>query len=197
VFLVPQVIAEYWRVVTSVDSQRGGFGWDVKKTDQSVQRLEQTFRLQPDIPALYGQWRQIVLAVGVTGASVYDARLIAAMVVHKLTHILTLLEVVEEIEERWDEEWLCELDKSWDGIYRSLTDGELEYDNGLYPLNHAILGGQQLYDGDDYIIAYVEPAKVGDVALALQGISDDNLRTQYWKINSKNYGSSPGTNDRE
>ncbi len=102
-----------------------------------------------------------------------------------------LEEAVEEIEERWDEEWLCELDKAWDGIHRALTDGELAYDNGEYPLNHAILGGQQLYEGDDYIIAFVQAAQVADVAKALEGIRDAQFRERYFKINRENYGAAP------
>jgi hypothetical protein len=54
-------------------------------------------------------------------------------------------EIVDDIEERWDESWLCELDKAWDGLHRCFTDGEIEIDNGEYPLNHAILGGKQVY----------------------------------------------------
>ncbi len=100
-------------------------------------------------------------------------------------------EVVEEIEERWDEEWLCELDKSWDSIHRALTDGELGCDNGEYPLNHAILGGQQLYEGNDYIITFVQPAQVADVARALQGISAAEFRERYFRINRDNYGAAP------
>jgi len=102
-----------------------------------------------------------------------------------------LEEVIEGIEERWEEEWLCELDKAWDGIHRALTDGELAWDNGEYPLNHAILGGQQLHEGDDYIITFVQPAQVADVAKALQGLSDLEFRKRYFKINRDNYGFAP------
>ena len=68
-----------------------------------------------------------------------------------------VMAVVEEIEERWDENWLYETDKAWDAIHRCLTDGQLEYENGEYPLNHCILGGTQLYAGDDYIISLKSP----------------------------------------
>ncbi len=90
--------------------------------------------------------------------------------------------VVENIGEHWDEEWLCDLDKSWDGIHRTLTDGELEWDNGEYPLNHAILGGRQLYEGDDYIFTFVSSDLVADVAQAVNSISDDEFRERFFKI---------------
>ncbi len=99
--------------------------------------------------------------------------------------------VLETLEDRWDEEWLCELDKAWDGIHRTLTDGELGWDNGEYPLNHAILGGRQLHEGDDYIFTLVSPAQVADVAKALQEINEDKLRERYFKINRENYGFVP------
>ena len=102
-----------------------------------------------------------------------------------------LEEVVEEIEERWDEKWLCELDKAWDGIHRALTDGELGWDNGDYPLNHVIMGGQQLYEGDDYIFTFVQTTQVADVAKALQSLTDAEFRERYVKINRENYGAAP------
>ncbi len=102
-----------------------------------------------------------------------------------------VMEVVESIEEQWDEEWLCYLDKSWDGLHRCFTDGELGYDNGEYPLNHAILGGKQLHERDDYIIALVMPEQVKDVAKALQTIAEADLKTRYWRINRNNYGFVP------
>lgn len=99
--------------------------------------------------------------------------------------------VVETIEGRWDKEWLCELDKSWDGIHRTLTDGEIEWDNGEYPLNHAILGGRQLYEGDDWIFTFVTPTQVADVAEAVNNISDESFRQRYFQINRANYGFAP------
>ncbi len=102
-----------------------------------------------------------------------------------------LEEFLQGVEEVWDKEWLCELDKSWDGIHRTLTDGELDWDNGEYPLNHAILGGQQLYQGDDYIYTFVQAGQVADVANALQGVTDAQFRERYFKINRQNYGAAP------
>ena len=41
-------------------------------------------------PAIYAEWRQLIVAFGVSGAKVHDARLVATMRVHAVTHILTL-----------------------------------------------------------------------------------------------------------
>jgi len=89
VSLVPQVVMEYWRVGTATASQRGGFGWSPARADVEVHQLEDAFTLKPDTPEVYRRWRTLVLAFGVSGAAVYDARLVASMLTHRITHILT------------------------------------------------------------------------------------------------------------
>ena len=39
-------------------------------------------------------------------------------------------------------------------------------ENGEYPLRACILGGEQLYDGDDFVVSLLTPAQVVDVAAA-------------------------------
>lgn len=89
IYLVPQTVTEFWRVATSPGSARGGFGWDVLKADLKVQQLEFDFPLKGDTIEVYRKWRALVRLVGVSGAEVYDARLVAAMLTHGMTHILT------------------------------------------------------------------------------------------------------------
>lgn len=62
--------------------------------------------------------------------------------------------IQEQIEEdyfKYHPEWLAESDKSWDWIHRVLTDGKLEWNNGTYPLNHVVMGGESLYSESDYM----------------------------------------------
>lgn len=66
-------------------------------------------------------------------------------------------------------EWAFETDKAWDAIHRSLTDGDLTYQNGAYPFSHVILGGEPLYYEDDYIMSLKTPDQVRDVANAIRG----------------------------
>ncbi len=87
--LVPQVIAEFWRVATATASQRGGLGWSVGRTWAQVRRLEAAFPLYDDTAAVHRSWKTLVLAQQVTGASVYDARLAAAMLAHGIPRVLT------------------------------------------------------------------------------------------------------------
>src|SRR5215470_7370445 len=78
-----------------------------------------------------------------------------------------LIELIQEdIEARWDTNWLAETDKAWDAIHRCLTDGRLSFESST-PRHMCVLGGRQLYEGDDYIISFVAPDQVKEVAAAI------------------------------
>lgn len=85
--------------------------------------------------------------------------------------------VQEEIEEAWDEEHLYELDKSWDAIHRCLTDGTLG--PGEPPLGLAVLGGKQLYEGDEYVFSFVAADELGAVVEAARKIDRADMRRRY------------------
>jgi len=97
----------------------------------------------------------------------------------------------EEIEESYFEnspERLAELDKSWDALHRSLTDGKLEWDNGTFPLNHTILGGELIYHKQDYIMSLKTPDQVKAIFSEIKNITESKLRNGYNKIDPKDYG---------
>lgn len=97
----------------------------------------------------------------------------------------------EEIEEVYFEDFpdrVAELDKSWDAIHRSLTDGKLEWKNGEFPLSHVILGGELLYFKDDYIMTLKTPQQVDEIARAIEKIDREEFRIKYFKIDSEVYG---------
>lgn len=99
--------------------------------------------------------------------------------------------VQENIEVRYFEEsrtYLAQSDKAWDAMHRALSEGPLSYDGGKYPLNHVVLGGQPLYDEDDYIISLKTPEQVKDVALALASLEKDQFRERYNAIDPEEYG---------
>lgn len=91
----------------------------------------------------------------------------------------------------------AELDKSWDALHRALTDGKLEWDNGSYPLNHVILGGELLYSEDDYIMSLKTPKDVKLISEAIQPIDKEKFREMYFKINEDDYGFSVNEEDFE
>jgi hypothetical protein len=55
-----------------------------------VRAIEAGMSFLPDSAAVYREWRRIVLEHSVLGVQVHDARLAAAMYVHRVSHILTL-----------------------------------------------------------------------------------------------------------
>lgn len=86
----PQNIAEFWNVCTRPSTARGGFGLSPAETERKLRLLERIIRVIPDVPAMYELWKHLVIARSVSGVQVHDARLVAAMKSHKITHILTL-----------------------------------------------------------------------------------------------------------
>lgn len=106
-----------------------------------------------------------------------------------------VMAIIGEIEEAWDEAWLAESDKAWDALHRCLSNGTLYYDEGEYPLNRTVLGGKHLYDGDDYVVAYVAPNEVTDVAAALAPIAEADFRARYDLIDDDEYDGEKGPED--
>ncbi len=97
---------------------------------------------------------------------------------------------IEEIYFDENPEWVCELDKAWDAIHRTLTDGKLEWTNGVYPLNHFILGGEILYSQDDYIMTLKSPQQVSDIYNARAGVTAEMFRQKYFQIDKSIYETS-------
>ena len=99
--------------------------------------------------------------------------------------------VTNDVEERYLDEastYAAQTDKAWDAIHRALTDGQLAYDNGPYPLSHVILGGEPLYADDDYIISLKTVDQVRAIAKALAALTKEQLRAGYDRIDPSGYG---------
>jgi predicted nucleic acid-binding protein len=86
--IVPQNLIEFWNVYTR-PLERNGLGGTPEKAEQEVTQLKAFFPLLLDTPAIYPAWERLVSAYRVQGVNVHDARLVAAMLVHGLTHIVT------------------------------------------------------------------------------------------------------------
>jgi predicted nucleic acid-binding protein len=88
VCVIPQNIIEFCNVATrSVD--QNGLGFNHQQTRDEVEKIEKLFRLIPDTPAIYDEWKRLIFAHKVSGKQVHDARIAAAMNVHGITHLLT------------------------------------------------------------------------------------------------------------
>ena len=83
-----QNFAEFWTAATR-PLVRNGFGLAPPDADQELRTIERLFPRLNDSPAVYPAWRRLVVAYGVCGVKVYDARLVAFMRVYRITHILS------------------------------------------------------------------------------------------------------------
>lgn len=104
-------------------------------------------------------------------------------------------EVIEQ--DLFGGDWAAETDKAWDAIHRCFANGTLALDGGEYPLNHVILGGEQLVTSGDYYISLKTPDQVRDIAKALGDITRDNLRARYRAIDPTDYGMDLSDEDEE
>jgi predicted nucleic acid-binding protein len=88
VHVTAQNIAEFWATATRSPAHNG-LGLAVTVAAAALDHIERVFVLLPDHPAIYDQWKRLVMTHRVIGNQVYDARLVAAMMVHGVARILT------------------------------------------------------------------------------------------------------------
>jgi len=86
----PQNIVELWNVSTRPATARGGYGLTTAETDRRVRLIERVFTVLEETPAVYPEWRRLVVTHSVMGVQVHDARIVAVMNVHGIAHVLTL-----------------------------------------------------------------------------------------------------------
>ena len=89
VVTTPQNLAEFWNVCTRPTTARGGLGLTVEATARRLSLLERHFPVLPDNPGTYAVWKSLVATHHVMGVKVHDARIVASMMAHAVTHILT------------------------------------------------------------------------------------------------------------
>jgi predicted nucleic acid-binding protein len=83
-----QNIAEFWNVL-SRPVANNGMGVSAATALVEVEKIERAMELMPDGPAIYAEWKGLVVQHGVMGVKVHDARLVAAMNVHGVRRLLT------------------------------------------------------------------------------------------------------------
>ena len=86
--LAPQNFYEYWSVATRPAAQNG-LGLTPDRVLANFAMFETDFPLLEDVPAVFDEWRSLVSTHKVMGKPAHDARHVAAMLVHGVTHILT------------------------------------------------------------------------------------------------------------
>jgi predicted nucleic acid-binding protein len=86
--IVPQVIYEYWVVVTR-PVENNGLGMTVKDAETAVSTLLRDLPLLGDGRTVFENWQTLVSKYEVKGKVAHDTRLVAAMLKHSIQDILT------------------------------------------------------------------------------------------------------------
>lgn len=86
--LIPQVLIEFWAVATR-PVEVNGFGWTIEQTRNVLNQLIDRFPLLEDSPQIFLNWLDLVTTRNVKGKRTHDARIVAIMLTHEITHLLT------------------------------------------------------------------------------------------------------------
>jgi predicted nucleic acid-binding protein len=86
--IFPQNLIEFWAVATR-PTINNGLGLSISQAELQVNNLKAMFLLWDDTPEIFSVWERIVTRYQVIGKQAHDARLVAAMEVHNVTHLLT------------------------------------------------------------------------------------------------------------
>jgi predicted nucleic acid-binding protein len=86
--VTPQIMAEFWNVA-SRPVEHNGLGFPHAQAHEELIRLEAFVVLLDETAEVYAEWKQLVVAHGITGVKVHDARLVAAMKAHGIGRLLT------------------------------------------------------------------------------------------------------------
>ncbi len=102
------------------------------------------------------------------------------------------IDYMQELEDKYYDEYperIAELDTSWEALHRALCDGALNRESGTYPLNHVILGGQNLLndENDDYYLIYKDLKHVLRISKALDSVSEKTIHKGFFKIDQNTY----------
>jgi predicted nucleic acid-binding protein len=85
--ITQQNIVEFWAVTTR-PILANGLGLTVEQAIAEVTVMKKLFQLLPELP-LQSAWEQLVADYHITGKNAHDARLVAAMTVHRIDTLLT------------------------------------------------------------------------------------------------------------
>jgi predicted nucleic acid-binding protein len=86
--VVPQNFYEFW-VVATRPLANNGLGMTATQARDKLDHLTSALVPLPDTPEVLPEWRKLVIDYDCRGKTAHDARLVAAMHVHRLDRILT------------------------------------------------------------------------------------------------------------
>ena len=89
IVLVPQILVEFW-VVATRPTNVNGLGMTTDQAKRELDNLQSIFAVLPENERIFDEWKTLVTKYKVSGKVAHDARIVAAMTVHKIANILTL-----------------------------------------------------------------------------------------------------------
>jgi predicted nucleic acid-binding protein len=87
-YITSQNIIEFW-VVATRPAQVNGLGWSVEQTRTEIELILNQFPQLEETPQIFPHWFNLVTSYQLQGKRVHDARLVAVMLAHGVTHLLT------------------------------------------------------------------------------------------------------------
>jgi len=88
IFITSQNLVEFW-VVATRPLEVNGFGWTVEQTLAEIRQILNQFPQLEETPQIFDHWLNLVTTYQLQGKRVHDARLVAVMLAHGVTHLLT------------------------------------------------------------------------------------------------------------
>ncbi len=86
--IVPQCLYEFWAVATR-PVEENGFAFSIAIAEDRLDWIKRLFPPLRDERGILEPWEKLVVAYAVHGKPSHDARLVAAMERHGLSHLLT------------------------------------------------------------------------------------------------------------
>ena len=86
--VIAQNLIEFWAVATR-PAVNNGLALSIAESLAHIKSFRETFNLLPDTPEIFIEWQRLVELHEVSGRQAHDARLVAAMLVHGVSHLLT------------------------------------------------------------------------------------------------------------
>ena len=89
IVLVPQILVEFW-VVATRPINVNGLKMTTDQAEKELENLQSIFTVLPENAQIFEEWKTLVVKYKVSGKPAHDARIVAAMITHKVDTILTL-----------------------------------------------------------------------------------------------------------
>ena len=86
--VVPQNVYEFWSAATR-PIRVNGLGLSLAQVQQEIANIKRFFLLLDEPTSVFSEWEKLVVLHAIVGKNAHDTRLVAAMMVHGITHLLT------------------------------------------------------------------------------------------------------------